>query len=163
MPINIVIGSGPTGVAAAAALIAQGCDVLMVDVGEELEPSKAALRDRMGSVQPSQWQRVDLDEVTMAGRPERPNAIRPFGSDLLFRTPTAGKEWDQLAGLQHPRPSFDKGGLSNGWGASMLPYREADLGGWPIRAAEIAPHYDAVASIVSLAASHDDLALLFPA
>ncbi|HEY2968039.1 MAG TPA: GMC oxidoreductase [Casimicrobiaceae bacterium] len=163
MPINIVIGSGPTGVAAASALIAQGCDVLMVDVGEELEPSKALLRARMGSAQPSQWRRADLDEVTMAGRSERSSTIRPYGSDFLFRIPVAGKEWNELAGLQYPRPSFAKGGLSNGWGASMLPYREADLGGWPIRAADLAPHYDAVASIVSLAADHDDLALLFPA
>jgi choline dehydrogenase-like flavoprotein len=163
MPVDIVIGSGPSGVAAAAALIEHGREVLMVDVGEELEPSRAALRARMGSTEPSQWNRADVAAASLADRSERVNAIRPYGSDFLFRVPAAAKEWDELAGSQYPRPSFAKGGLSNGWGASILPYRDADMDAWPIRAADLAPHYDAIAPIIALAARHDDLEQLFPA
>ena len=35
---DIVIGSGPAGVSAAIALIAQGRDVTLLDVGEQMEP-----------------------------------------------------------------------------------------------------------------------------
>jgi choline dehydrogenase-like flavoprotein len=164
MPVNIVIGSGPTGVAAASAIIARGGDVLMVDVGVELEPSRAARRARMGLVEPAQWQRVDLDALTtMAHESSRPGTIRPYGSDFLFRIPAAASEWREQASSPAVRPSFAKGGLSNGWGASVLPYRDEDLEAWPFRAAELAPHYDAVAAIISLAARRDDLADLFPA
>jgi choline dehydrogenase-like flavoprotein len=163
MPANIVIGSGPAGVAAAAALIAQGRDVLMVDAGEEIEPSRAATRARMARVEPSQWTPADVDVVTRAAGSQRSGTIRPYGSDFLFRTPAAAGEWNAWASSIHVRPSFAKGGLSNGWGASVLPYRDQDLGAWPIRAAELAPHYAAVASMVSVAARRDDLEPLFPA
>ena len=46
MPRSIVIGGGPTGVAAASALVAQGSDVLMLDAGETVEPDNAALKAR---------------------------------------------------------------------------------------------------------------------
>ena len=60
MPLDIVVGSGPAGVAAASALVERGCEVLMVDVGEEIEPAAAALRARMGSTERSQWSRADI-------------------------------------------------------------------------------------------------------
>ena len=134
MPVNIVIGSGPTGVAAASAIIARGDDVLMVDVGVELEPSKAARRARMGLAERSQWQRVDLDALTtMARRSSRPGTIRPYGSDFLFRIPAAASEWSEQASSPAVRPSFAKGELSNGWGASVLPYRDGFISGNRVR------------------------------
>ncbi|MDQ2963572.1 MAG: GMC oxidoreductase [Pseudomonadota bacterium] len=163
MPVNIVIGSGPTGVAAASAIIARGGEVLMVDVGVELEPSRVALRARMGLAEPSQWQRIDLDELTTPARQSPQGTIRPYGSDFLFRIPAAASEWKEQPDWPAVRPSFAKGGWSNGWGASVLPYRDDDLEAWPFRAAELAPHYDAVAALISLAARRDDLADLFPA
>ena len=163
MTRSIVIGSGPSGVAAASALIARGCEVVMVDVGEALEAPRAARRVRMGAQEPSQWTRDDRDEATMAQRSDRSGTIRPYGSDLPFRIPAAASAWKDPARLPAVRPSFAKGGLSNGWGASMLPYRDEDLDGWPIKATDLAFHYGAVASLVSLAARGDDLAQLFPA
>ena len=47
MPRDIVLGSGPSGVAAAAALIARGREVVMLDAGRTIEPGPAALRARM--------------------------------------------------------------------------------------------------------------------
>jgi hypothetical protein len=35
------------------------------------------------------------------------------------------------------RPSLARGGLSNGWGAAMLPYLDADIPDWPIEVARI--------------------------
>ncbi len=163
MPLSVVIGSGPAGVAAATALLARGADVLMVDVGEELEPARAARRDRMGDAAPSEWQRDDVEAVTAPPPAESPRTMRPYGSDLPLRIPASAGDWSGLRNEIPVRPSFAKGGLSNGWGASVLPYRDEDLGDWPIRAADLAPHYSAVSSIIGLAARRDDLAALFPA
>jgi hypothetical protein len=162
VPLNIVIGSGPTGVAAASALLAQGADVIMVDVGEELEPARAARRARMAETEPGQWLREDVDAVKAPPPAEHAGMIRPYGSDVAFRIPAVAGDWSGLASEIPVRPSFAKGGLSNGWGASVLPYRDEDLGDWPIRAADLAPHYRAVASIIELAARGDDFASLFP-
>jgi len=135
----------------------------MVDVGEQIEPSRSALRARMGSMEPSQWRGAGIAATALGDRSERPGTIGPFGSDFLYRIPVAGKEWQSPDSSRRPLPSFAKGGLSNGWGASVLPYRDADMESWPIRASDLAPHYDAVASIVPLSARRDDLAALFPA
>ena len=162
MSVNVVIGSGPAGVAAASALLAQGSEVVMVDVGEQLEPSRAARRDRMAQTEPSQW-RSDDREAVAERQSERSATMRPYGSDFLFRTPANASDWNELTSVTSLRPSFAKGGLSNGWGASVLPFRDEDLGDWPIRAVDLSPHYEAVASTLSVATRSDDLAPLFPA
>jgi choline dehydrogenase-like flavoprotein len=54
------------------------------------------------------------------------------------------------------------GGLSNVWGAAVLPYRDADLQDWPLRHDDLASHYGAVLRMTGLAARRDDLEQLFP-
>jgi len=150
-------------VAAASALLAKGADVLMVDVGETLEPAQAGRRARMAGSAPGQWLREDVDAVKAPAPPHQTGMIRPYGSDVPFRVPAVAGDWSGLAREIALRPSFAKGGLSNGWGASVLPYRDEDLGAWPIRAADLERHYGAVASLIGLAAPGDELASLFPA
>ena len=84
---DIVIGSGPTGISATMALIAQGCHVTLLDVGERLEPANATLRARLSGVEPDEWQDSDIAAMTKRGRAEHTIGIRPFGSDFLFRDP----------------------------------------------------------------------------
>ena len=59
-------------------------------------------------------------------------------------------------------PSLAKGGLSNVWGAAVLPYLADELDEWPIRYEQLVPHYRAVLSLTSLSAVNDDLAARFP-
>lgn len=162
MARDFVIGSGPAGVAAAAALIEQGRKVTMLDVGERIEPSKAAIRTRMSSVEPDQWLENDIAAVREPGHAGRTEGIHPFGSDFLFRDPIGFFGPDGPPPWFGLRPSFAMGGLSNGWGASVLPYRAEDIEDWPIGAAEMAPHYDALGSLMPIAAKPDALAELFP-
>ena len=88
MPRDLVLGSGPSGVAAAAALIARGREVVMLDAGGTMEPGPAALRARMGSLEP---QRVDgrgprRDRCRVASGRKRRNTALRFG----FHLPHAG-------------------------------------------------------------------------
>ena len=163
MPRDLVLGSGPSGVAAAAALIARGREVVMIDAGGTMEAERAALRARMGAQEPHEWTADDRAAIRVAPRPDAGGGIHPFGSDFVFRTPEREPLWAVGSDVHDLRPSFAKGGLSNGWGAAVLPYRDEDMDAWPIRASDLAPHYAAVAPILQVSGRRDDLAALFPA
>ena len=60
------------------------------------------------------------------------------------------------------RASLARGGLSNVWGAAMLPYLDADIPGWPIGVDRLEQHYRAVTGITGLSAVREDLADSFP-
>lgn len=158
---DIIIGSGPSGVAAAAALIARGREVLMLDAGLTMDAAAQGLKERMGAFEPDRWSAADRDAIGAVRRSEKSDSIRPFGSDFLFRPAQGTEALAEPAGVHGLRPSFAKGGLSNGWGASVLPYHERDFDGWPIGLADLAPHYRAVAPMLGMAARRDGLADLF--
>jgi choline dehydrogenase-like flavoprotein len=60
------------------------------------------------------------------------------------------------------RPSYALGGLSNVWGAGVLPYGECDLSGWPITVDELTEPYRAVLKLMPYAAEDDELAGRYP-
>jgi choline dehydrogenase-like flavoprotein len=148
-------------VATAAALIARGREVVMLDAGRMMEPGPAALRLRMGSQEPHEWTAADWSAI--GTRQSESGGIHPFGSDFLFRVPDDEPLWADRSDIHALRPSFAKGGLSNGWGSAVLPYRDEDMDLWPIRAGDLAPHYAAVAPILKVSGRQDDVAAMFPA
>jgi choline dehydrogenase-like flavoprotein len=54
------------------------------------------------------------------------------------------------------------GGLSNVWGAAMLPFRQQDMSDWPFDVTELEPHYGAVERLVGLSGACDRLEGLYP-
>lgn len=158
---DIVVGSGPSGASAAMGLLARGRSVVMVDVGEQLEPELEARRATLASLSPDEWDATLVRQYKAPQLLQQTEDIRRYGSDFLLRDPDSGPA---------PRPpwlglrrSFALGGLSNGWGAAVLPYRNEDLAGWPIGVDDLAPHYRAVADFMPIAGRRDDLEALFPA
>lgn len=155
---DIIIGSGPSGLAAAKALAERGRDVLMLDAGLEMDERARELRARMGSTEPEQWSEADRGAIGAVRRSEKSDSIQPFGSDFLFRLPQEMAGFADRGGVHGLKPSFARGGLSNGWGASVLPYHARDFEGWPIGLADLAPHYQAMAPVIGMAAARDRLA-----
>lgn len=159
---DIIVGSGPAGVATAHALLARGRKVRMLDVGVTLEPEGVARRDRMGSQLPTAWAAEDLRDAQAPRRAARTDGMRPYGSDFATRDVV------DLMGSAHTRPSialrpsFARGGLSNGWGSAVTPYRIEDMGNWPDEAKKLAPHYQAVSAFMPISARKDDLEAVFP-
>jgi choline dehydrogenase-like flavoprotein len=156
-----VIGSGPAGVACASALIEKGAQVTMLDAGLELEPDRRRRLAALGSVAFTSWDEASLRflregvEVTAGGIPLK----LAYGSEFPYRDPLdQSMTYDGV----HGKPSFARGGLSNVWGASVLPYRTADMSGWPITAEDLAPHYRAVLEMMPFSARHDGLEKRFP-
>ena len=82
MPRDLVLGSGPSGMAAAAALIARGREVVMLDAGGTMEPGPAALRVRMGSQQPREWTAEDRSAIRQSIGTERRHPPLRFGFPL---------------------------------------------------------------------------------
>lgn len=157
---DIVIGSGPAGVAAASALLERGREVELLDGGRILEEEAVRRRDALGGRPPESWTRAERAAYQAPQLHSPPGHVRRFGSDFAMHAPELTFAAAEGVALRSSRAA---GGLSNLWGAAVLPYSQSDLDGWPITAGELAPHYRAVARIMPLAAAPDALTPLFPA
>ncbi len=156
----VVVGAGPTAVAAAKALAACGERVVVVDTGLTLEFERETARRRMAGTTPAMWDPSDLEFTRFVADGEVRGYKRVFGSDLAFRD-------DGVLDLSvdrgvAARPSYAIGGLSNVWGAGLLPYTDRDIVGWPIKASELAAGYRAVLDFLPFAAEKDELAESYP-
>ena len=160
--MNYVIGSGPAGVSAAAALVEQGQPVTMLDAGGDLEPALASTALRLASRPVDEWTSADRESVR---GPLRFNAEGAplklaFGSDYAYR------DVDRLLPVEahgvDAYRSLATGGLSVLWGAAILPFSDTDFSGWPVGAADMAAHYAAALRMTGLAGEHDGLARTYP-
>jgi choline dehydrogenase-like flavoprotein len=157
-----VIGSGPAGVAAAHGLVNQGIEVIMLDVGLDLEPEREQLIDEMFAQESSSWSVSQIEELkrgmraTTDGIPQK----LTYGSDFPFRD--VGQAGAVEANGVDFLLSGAKGGLSNAWGSNIMPYATRDISDWCISSAELAPHYASVAKFIPVSAGHDDLEDDFP-
>jgi len=153
--MDYVIGSGPAGVACAQALLGRGRAVTMLDAGLTLEPFREEVRAAMAGVAPEDWTAKQHEVRQMPVGAGVPELKYSHGSDYPYRAPPGAPALDIAApGVS---ASFAQGGLSNVWGAAMLPYREADMAGWPVAFADMAQGYRAVLSYVPLAGQADGL------
>ena len=156
-----VIGSGPAGVACASALLQRGAQVTMLDAGLELEPERRRRLAGLQSVAFTSWDEASLGllregvDVSLGGIPLK----LAYGSQFPYRDPI---DQAMAADGVSAKPSFARGGLSNVWGASVLPYRTEDMSEWPITAEDLAPHYEAVLKLMPFSARHDGLEAQFP-
>ena len=147
--------------ACAHALLQRGAKVTMLDVGLELESDRKAQVAHLRSTPRPDWSKESLqfirDGVTVeaGGIPLK----MAYGSSFPYRKPadlpiaTDGAEGE---------PSYARGGLSNVWGASVMPFRTEDMSGWPITAEDLGPHYRAVLDLIPYSAREDLLAGSFP-
>ncbi|MGB3176902.1 MAG: hypothetical protein WBA90_03385, partial [Albidovulum sp.] len=158
---DIVIGSGPAGVSTAKALLARGRRVLMLDGGKVLEADAIQRRDALAATDPAGWGAAERDRWMAPQYATPEGQVRRYGSDFAMEPATATLA--DPPGWFGLRASRAAGGLSNLWGAAVLPYRQQDMAGWPISADELAPHYRAVAEFLPVSGQSDDLDRLMPA
>lgn len=160
--MHYVVGSGPSGVACAQALLSRGLDVTMLDIGDELPADHQQRVERMRQALPDAWNGDDLRDLrgTMAVSTQGIQKKQAYGSDFVYGD---GERDTRLEphGVD-AAASVARGGFSNVWGAAVLPFMAADIGDWPVTVAELAPHYEAVLARMPLAGTDDDLAPILP-
>ncbi len=113
----------------------------MVDAGGEADATLQAAAARLGAYEPAEW---TPDMLAPVRGPLRYNGEGmplklAFGSDHVYRDverlqPVRARGVDVFRGLA-------AGGLSVLWGAAVAEFTEADLDGWPIGHADLAPFY----------------------
>ncbi|WP_193789494.1 GMC oxidoreductase [Salipiger sp. CCB-MM3] len=157
---DIVVGSGPSGVAVATALLARGRKVLMLDGGRRPEAAALAARDKLGAMQWDSWSREDIAAYTApCYEAPRDGQVRRFGSDFAM---VPGREtFSDPTGVDL-RASLAVGGLSNVWGSAVLPYAALDIADWPLTEADLRPHYRKVAQLLTVSGTRDQLSADFP-
>lgn len=159
--MDLVIGSGPSGFAAALGRLSLGRDVLMIDGGRDLEDEATSRIARLLAKPQDQWSKADraaYQAPQFAPNPE--GFVRRFGSTFAQQPASetlTPADWFKL------RASRAIGGLSNVWGSAILPNRQADIADWPVSADDLAPHYAAVADAIQISGTSDDLERLLPA
>lgn len=159
----MIVGSGPAGISAAMALVGGGHHVTILDVGDELDGEREAVVSRMSRQRPEQWDAADLEEIS-GNRNRTENVVhskQSYGSSFSFASDGSGTrvEWRGKRGFHH---SHARGGLSNVWGAAMLPYRSEDIADWPVGLQELEPHYRAVMGFVPCTSSDGSLEDILP-
>jgi choline dehydrogenase-like flavoprotein len=118
----------------------------MLDVGETIEPDAARMANRLPfDPAETQWSMSDLKRV--------------YGSTFAY---ALDEMRDDVQSGTRCVQSFALGGLSNVWGAAVLPSSDRDLDDWPLTARALAPNYRAIAALMPIAAADDDLSRLFP-
>ena len=143
-----IVGSGLTGIAAAAALVRRGGRPTILDPGLSPEPGALKLKSQLAAVDPGSWKDGDLSLAKRLG-PVALNGIPRklyFGSDFAFRQPDPASPLNVTQASMHR--SFAAGGFSNVWGAVIEPLPQEEFRGWPISFEELAPHYAAVRNLI---------------
>jgi choline dehydrogenase-like flavoprotein len=159
---TLVIGSGPAGAAATAALLAAGRTVKMLDIGARLESDRANMVLELAG---KGIVKADSPEWSFARAGLAADAKIPlktaFGSDFPY-----GRE-ATFDGGQQPSgfgllPSQGFGGFSNVWGATLLRLIDSDMKGWPFGLDALAAGYGAVEAMLPISAHHDGLSKKYP-
>lgn len=158
-----VIGSGLAGMAAAEALVARGVRPLVIDIGEDFSPARQALMDRLAAMEPAAWSvddRAALTENPSVAPGKKPRKLA-FGSDHFYGRASHAL---QLTPDDAGPPPFSEaaGGLSVGWGASVLPPRGEDLADWPLSAEALLPFAARALEQAPYSARDDGLSARFP-
>ncbi|MFN0114155.1 MAG: hypothetical protein ACKVPY_05710 [Paracoccaceae bacterium] len=157
---DIVIGSGPSGVAAASALLARGRQVKMLDGGAALSGADDARRMALAGRDPGLWTAEDREGWQEPQRAAPQGQVRRYGSD--FGMLAAAETFEEDGGVAL-RASHAVGGLTNLWGSAVMPYSPHDMADWPVSPEEMAPHYRAVAELLPIAGRADSLERIAPA
>ena len=160
--MNIVIGSGPAGIGAALALLEQNLTVTILDSGEDLEAEKRLRISRMAQMEPEEWCQDDIKNLkgSVSASVKGVSQKLAFGSDFPYRRPPEFKPAN--SSTIDLWSSFAKGGLTNVWGASLLPYHQRDIQDWPITIQDLESSYKKILSWIPMSSVEDDLLEDFP-
>ena len=156
-----VVGSGPAGVACASAFVSRGARVTMLDAGIGMEPDLQRVLATLREQLPAAWNPADVERITRTTEAsDRAIPLKAAYGSLFPYRPASAQVSFESHGVD-ALPSYARGGFSNVWGGTVLPYHARDIAEWPITVEDLAPHYTAVARMMHLSERKDRLAADF--
>jgi ferredoxin len=157
---NIIIGSGPAGISAASEILQNGKEVVILDVGNEIEDEK---KNFAKSYLKTKNIRNFKEEVEQSKKklPKYfdPNLKFPYGSDFVFNINKNEKISHDFN--SNTLSSNAKGGLSNIWGTLSSPFFKKDIENWGISYDDFYREKNKVESIIPISSSKDNLGKFF--
>lgn len=160
----IIVGSGPTGVAAALGFADNKIVPLVLDVGYDPHshpPLKEGFYD---------YRKSNDSFDIMIGKDYEglhnlihekkifPKLISPFMQYVV-------KDADRLSPVDEKgfiaTQSFAKGGLANAWGAGLYRVLDDELQNIPLSASDLTPYYDRFTNEIGISGDEDDLTKFF--
>ena len=133
----------------------------MLDAGLSLEDAQQKALGQTMSIPASEWNPETLASFKRGSEATAEGILLKlaYGSDFPYRDGTQFISSIDEIGIV---PSLARGGLSNVWGAAVLPYLPQDTADWPFEIGELEPHYRAVLNLTGLAGDSDALSKHFP-
>jgi choline dehydrogenase-like flavoprotein len=155
----LIVGSGASAVHAALPLARAGWRVALVhpatESGEERAPVPKSDFLTLRHTDEEQH-RYFLGE-DFSGVPFGP--VRA-GAQLTPTRARVARDLGPLSAIRSPGfsavQSFVAGGLGDAWGASVMPWTDDDMHGWPLTRADLQPHYEAVAREIGICGPKQD-------
>lgn len=153
-PRIAVVGSGPAGLGVVTAVLeaAPRAEITLFEIGRPL--ARPAFEGEPGAARiAAHYERI-YRGIWRGQRRAFPPPKTHFG-ETLPKFPVDG------------RPKIFRsdtlGGLSNFWGGTSLPFTDRELAGWPVRRADLDPHYRRVAEVIGISGRPDGLNRYFGA
>ena len=166
MTTALIIGSGAAAAGAALALSHRdNLEITVIDIGLQLESDRKQLMDGLASSSPDEWDSHTIEVISKQPVASRNSGVpekRVFGSDYPFRNAGQLRGLTTVNGANASLISPAYGGFSNVWGSQIMPFTAAAFESWPVNAATMRPHYEAILHHIPFAGEEDDLAVRFP-
>ena len=166
MTTALIIGSGAAAAGAALALShRENLKITVIDIGLQLENDREQLIEALASSSPDEWDEQTIELISKQPVASRNSGIpekRIFGSDYPFRNVGQLDGLTTVNGATASLISSAYGGFSNVWGSQIMPFTSAAFESWPVNAATMRRHYEAILQQIPFAGEEDDLAARFP-
>jgi len=153
-PHAIVVGSGPSGVATSYALLQRGFRISILDYGNVPNTDNGTIecyqsnnnRENLIKVRKLKWKGTEKDsELIEQNHDCKSNYFYASSKELLI-----GHSTSAVTNL-----SLALGGMSNLWGASVLPPHQIDLIDLPISVSDLQPFYFEIKKYMGISASDE--------
>jgi ferredoxin len=166
MTTALIIGSGAAAAGAALALShRENIEISVIDIGLQLEADREELVEALTSSSPDEWDEHTIELISKQPVASRNSGVpekRVFGSDFPFRNVGQLGGLTAVNGANTSVISPAYGGFSNVWGSQIMPFTAAAFESWPVNAATMRRHYEAILHQIPFAGEEDDLTAKFP-
>jgi len=148
-----VVGTGAAALGALTALLDKKSDseIIVYDLGREI--AQTSLDDNPSKERVVSFYNQVYKKIRSVSPLKFPPPKTHFGEQIARQS--VGKNLSIFK-------SESFGGLTNYWGATMLPFTDQEMKDWPISRQELDPYYHKIAQVVGLAAGLDSLDKYFP-